>query len=904
MHPNQKIDRYSQQPQPMQKINFIPPAVQQLITQLLQCIDNYDSFTFKKIIMENQLNLPTKNLLLNKVILVYLAAPPQISSLPLKQIITLLLSSNANPNIKLRFPNDGYMNINSNNNYALFSLVEKNDVEMVQMFLDNGAEVNICDLTGKNCLFHMMRNYTNCDLRQMSILLLNKGIKINSCDNNGYTPLMEIINKNLLYLIEIFIKYNVDVDAINFKDGNTALHYAMYNGNRDAIWLLLANGKAKIDIKNKNGESVYDLAKKDICPQDISDMIFSYAATISTKKKENEEKEKNDSNEGGIINKSILAKLEKIKLMNEGESQNNQPKEEVFIFPTDDVSSRVEIPFMFQQSHPNENEPPTLSELINSPNRSGEDNNQNNQEREENPETHVHSCIKIQNTPTLFLDISDETSREKLIFDSLKTEQQSLGFTATECEETLKALLLENESLKAELNKTQKDCLSQQHQQKKLNDLLNMKEIAFKTKLQTQSILLDGSNKVIQELCNKFIELTKDKTEENKKEEEIKSPISNKSNIPFEYEEYLKNKFGQESPSDDYLFKNLTEDIIDFAQLCSIYYEERMEVINNLKEKMKDLLPLKSEIFIYGSYSEKLALEWSDVDMMIKPIVDKNNTDIPKENEPQTMSKYQSYCQQFFANLKNANLVEAIQLVEENILIYKVKLIKSDKSNKKINIYLILVNTFSEQNDNTFIKSSELINSYINKYNKVLRPLVLCLKQILFNCSIMSNYTINLTVNGGFSSYALTVLIIYFLNSIENKETIKEENLGKLFIDFIQKFGTYIEGDNRLIYIEDTEITGDIKEYYSDTLGNGCDIIVVDPCDWKNNLTSKTYKSSSLKIAFLICLSVGKDLCECSCHYKNGFEKNFFMIDKDKHCVLNKMFKAVKRLSIGGGDNY
>jgi ankyrin repeat protein len=40
---------------------------------------------------------------------------------------------------------------------------------------------------------------------------------------------MEAINKNYNSIMDMFIKFGADVNIINFKNGNTAIHYAVMN---------------------------------------------------------------------------------------------------------------------------------------------------------------------------------------------------------------------------------------------------------------------------------------------------------------------------------------------------------------------------------------------------------------------------------------------------------------------------------------------------------------------------------------------------------------------------------------------------------------------------------------------------------------------------------------------------
>jgi ankyrin repeat protein len=50
--------------------------------------------------------------------------------------------------------------------------------------------------------------------------------------DNGISPLVESVNKGYIYIMNIFVKFNGDVNIIHDNDGNTALHYAMLNENK------------------------------------------------------------------------------------------------------------------------------------------------------------------------------------------------------------------------------------------------------------------------------------------------------------------------------------------------------------------------------------------------------------------------------------------------------------------------------------------------------------------------------------------------------------------------------------------------------------------------------------------------------------------------------------------------
>ena len=404
-------------------------------------MENCDLMSFQATLTElehqGHLNIlnKIKNALLNKAILLYLIHYNQANSQnALKQIIILLLMKlKANPNICLRYINNGQNNINLNlknlnNTYAIFPIVEKNDIK---------------DNQGRNCLFYLMTvpnqkdNLT--DRKPLCSLLLNKGIKFDYIDNNGISPMMESINKGYYYIMNMFIKFGGNVNLINPNDGNTALHYAIMNKSQEALFTLLSKGNCDLTIKNNNGETAVDLAKKldSVSNKEIYELIMQLSGN---------EKEKDDENNNS--NKK------------EKKINSNGKDNDIFMFPPneeEDISSRIEFPFSFQQDS-----------ILNNPNEK-EINSQNKLNHQ------LHSLIKMESTPTLYIDISDEIHQNQIIFDGLMNDNESLGKTLEQKENTILKFKNENDMLKSELNMLKNE-LNQKNNQLNILNAQKIKE--------------------------------------------------------------------------------------------------------------------------------------------------------------------------------------------------------------------------------------------------------------------------------------------------------------------------------------------------------------------------------------------------------------------------------------------
>ena len=859
-----------------------------IINKLIQTMESFDVLTFQTLLSNNQFNSQIKNFLLNHSILLYLIHFNQANAQnPLRQIITILLKVKANPNLRLRIINNQNNLINYNNNYAIFPIVEKNDIELVKVFLDNNVDINLLDSQGRNCLFYLMINPNNSnnliDKRPLCSLLCTKGIKINIFDNNGISPMMESINKGYIYIMNMLIKYGGDANLENTMDGNTPLHYAIKNKNYEALYILLGKGNCDINKVNRNGESPLDLAKKltNESNKDIYELIMKFAG----KEKSDEENNK-----------------KKDKKINEDNKNNNNEIDKMFIFPKGDINSRVEIPFAFQNNNPYLNYNDSDSSSSNNTN----NNNLNNF-------TQFHSFIKIQNPPTLYLDISDRPHQDKLIYDSVKSENQELEKTLEKKQNKLQNFKNENDILKNELHKLQMELNQKKNQIGILTEQIKQEENKyFKQRIISQE-QIEQKDKAIQSLLIKFKnlenELKNEKKENekknieeiNKENEESEKKEENKINncIDNEKLKYLEKKFADEKYSDTEVAHLLTTDLYDFYHYNRIILDTRMQEITKMINTLKELIEINVDIKLYGSYATKTSLAWSEVDLLIMPNKDPNYI-----NE----NFYINFFQNLFHKLKNSIYGKVFYLEDTQIITPIIRVESSDNNiNLVYNIYILENTNYGEEvrnlDDNSLLNSVKMTNEYNIKYKGKFIPLLLGLKQILYNANLINNYNsnntnsdlnINLRTYKGISSYALNVMLMSFLDEYSNY--INDIQLGQIFIDFLKIHGYLMHENNnrKIIYIDynnngHNEKNEEIKFYNENN--NIDSLIIIDPFNIRNNLL-KNYDYNEIKTALMIGFCVIKDSCECSCHYDDsiGYQGK-------THCILNRIFKSVKRFN-------
>ena len=783
-----------------------------------------------------------KNILLNKAILLYLSNYSQINiQYILKQIISLLLLKlKSNPNIRLRYLN-AINNLNNNiyNNYAFFFIIEKNDIELFQVFLNSNLDIQIKDSKGCNALFYLMTfpydKYYLIDRKPLCSLLLSHKIEINYTNINGISPMMEAINKGYNYILNMLIKFGGDVNIINPNDGNTALHYAIINENKDALFLLFSSGNCDLNIKNKKGETALDITKKiDVVnKKEIYELISKF---ISYGKSD-------DKNNNYIANNI---------------KNNINDNDEVFMFlQKKGISSRLEIPFNLQKTSIfNSNE----IELK-------KDNDFNNNQ--------FFSFIKIENTPTLYLDISNEEHQNNLIYDGLNKENINLEKTLNQNEKQLINIIKENETLTNELNKLKDELNLKSNEINTLTEQKTQKENKLFLQFQLYKNILKEKDKSIQNVLLDLQNLENKLKKENKQEE--KNIIKNEEKNGVEDLKYYEKKFFDDNYNEKEVINLLSIDLYDFYIYNQIIYESRIKEINKMINKLKSLLEDEATIKLYGSYETKTSLSFSEVDLLV---ISKSNK-ITFEN-----NQYNNFNQRVKNKLKNSFLKNDIKIKYNNVKIAK-------KDSEIIYNLLIVESNNSNGNDHNYIKSVLLINKYINKYKDKFIPILLSLKQILYNGNVLKNYwKKNDKKVGGIDSYALNILLMNFLDDYNSSDI----SLGQIFIDFLI-INSYLNKEKfyykKIVYLNydfPLEKIQEVKSLYETSQES---LIILDPFDIKNNLTDGMFRIYLFEITFMVAYNAIKDNCDCSCHYDDN-NKNKGKI----HFILNKIFKTVQRFNI------
>lgn len=179
-------------------------------------------------------------------------------------IVKLLLKHGADPSKKNRDGNtpldlvrDGDQDVADllKGDAALLDAAKKGNLARV-MKLVTAENINCRDSQGRNSTpLHLAAGYNNLEVAE---LLLENGADVNAQDKGGLIPLHNASSYGHLDIAALLIKYNTVVNATD-RWGFTPLHEAAQKGRTQLCALLLAHG-ADSTVKNHEGQTPLDIA--------------------------------------------------------------------------------------------------------------------------------------------------------------------------------------------------------------------------------------------------------------------------------------------------------------------------------------------------------------------------------------------------------------------------------------------------------------------------------------------------------------------------------------------------------------------------------------------------------------------------------------------------------------------
>ena len=120
-------------------------------------------------------------------------------------------------------------------------------VEMVELLLDNNANISAVDKRGVSAL-HLAAGF---GYSEVISLLVSRGMNVDTKDSFSRSPLHYAANTNKTHVMQVLHNHKACIDEKDI-DGYTALHFAIENNHKDAVaWLIKSN--ATIDLPNKLG---------------------------------------------------------------------------------------------------------------------------------------------------------------------------------------------------------------------------------------------------------------------------------------------------------------------------------------------------------------------------------------------------------------------------------------------------------------------------------------------------------------------------------------------------------------------------------------------------------------------------------------------------------------------------
>jgi ankyrin repeat protein len=152
-----------------------------------------------------------------------------------------------------------------NGQTALFKVVLFDDLELIEVLLNNGADANLKDLEGNTPLSLLVDSglkikklsHKEVFIRKLSFLLKYR-VDINAKDNEGKTVLHKAVIADDIEVVEKLLQKKQNVNERD-RQGRTPLHHTQWRGNYKIAHALIRNG-ADMNIPDAAGYTVLNYA--------------------------------------------------------------------------------------------------------------------------------------------------------------------------------------------------------------------------------------------------------------------------------------------------------------------------------------------------------------------------------------------------------------------------------------------------------------------------------------------------------------------------------------------------------------------------------------------------------------------------------------------------------------------
>ncbi|MBN3896996.1 MAG: ankyrin repeat domain-containing protein [Nostoc sp.] len=162
-----------------------------------------------------------------------------------KNLIELLLNCGANVNEKMK----------SKNVSPLHRASATGCLDICELLIDHGADVNALGEHGKTPL-HLA---TQLGHQNITELLLDCGANVNALDESKSSPLFEAARHHDLSVAESLLDHGAEVNLIDNESWTPLLRAFQHSGNDEIVRVLVAYG-ADVNVRGLRGESPLHLA--------------------------------------------------------------------------------------------------------------------------------------------------------------------------------------------------------------------------------------------------------------------------------------------------------------------------------------------------------------------------------------------------------------------------------------------------------------------------------------------------------------------------------------------------------------------------------------------------------------------------------------------------------------------
>lgn len=152
------------------------------------------------------------------------------------------------------FGGDDYEARDNRGRTPLIVAAEAGDVEQVADLLARGVQLDALD----DCRWSAMMRAAASGHVRIVRTLLERGAAIDRRDKSGYTAVLVAVINNRPQVLALLMERGADLDVQEGDTGNTALMWAVREGNTTMQQMLLAAG-ADPSLRNKAGESAQDI---------------------------------------------------------------------------------------------------------------------------------------------------------------------------------------------------------------------------------------------------------------------------------------------------------------------------------------------------------------------------------------------------------------------------------------------------------------------------------------------------------------------------------------------------------------------------------------------------------------------------------------------------------------------